>query len=377
VGTVFRRKSKRSSTGWRYYVSLTFQGQQYKEVVSDTRGPAVTRLRELENRLDRIGDAREKKIPFDFLCDEYLGWGEVNLKARTLSERKIAVRAHLKPFFFSTLAGDLDERAVENYKAARTAAGIAPSTLNTELKYLSCILKYGVKMKYLEGMPEILRVSVPKKKKRFFTPEQLFEALGKIQRVKTRAMVQLALFTGIRKSEMAFLEWSDVDFERKLLHIQPKEKWEGKTDGAHRTIPLNAPAEAALRMAKELDDRRPKKSTLVFPGKGGRPMRDGMRFGLRTACEAAGLDRVHVHGLRHTFGTMLAQQGADPFAIMRALGHSDIKTSLIYVQTAKSHLEEQVGRLDGIAVPEARQPKSIPNGKKTKKGEPGKEPDSP
>lgn len=377
MGTVFRRKSKRSSTGWRYYVSLTFQGQQYKEVVSDTRGPAVTRLRELENRLDRIGDAREKKIPFDFLCDEYLGWGEVNLKARTLSERKIAVRAHLKPFFFATLAGDLDERAVENYKAARTAAGIAPSTLNTELKYISCILKYGVKMKYLEGMPEILRVSVPKKQKRFLEKMGIFDVLGKISRVKTRAMIQLAIFTGLRKSELAHLEWADVDFDRKLLHVQPKEQWEGKTDSAHRTIPLNTPALEALRMAKGLNDRRPEKSKLVFPGKGGKPMRDGMRFGLRTACAAAGIDRVHVHGLRHTFGTMMAQQGADAFAIKDALGHSDIKTSLIYVQTAKSHLEESVNKLDAIAVPEARQPKSIPTGKKTKKGEPGKKPDSP
>ena len=40
--------------------------------------------------------------------------------------------------------------------------------------------------------------------------------------------------------------------------------------------------------------------------------------------------------------------GADPFAIMKAMGHTDIKTTMIYVSLGKSHIREQVEKLNAI-----------------------------
>lgn len=44
--------------------------------------------------------------------------------------------------------------------------------------------------------------------------------------------------------------------------------------------------------------------------------------------------------------------GADPFAIMKAMGHADIKTTMIYVSLGKSHIREQVENLNSISVPQ-------------------------
>jgi site-specific recombinase XerD len=44
----------------------------------------------------------------------------------------------------------------------------------------------------------------------------------------------------------------------------------------------------------------------------------------------------------------MAMAGADPFAIMKAMGHADIKTTMIYVSLGKSHIREQVERLNGV-----------------------------
>lgn len=44
----------------------------------------------------------------------------------------------------------------------------------------------------------------------------------------------------------------------------------------------------------------------------------------------------------------MAMAGADPFAIMKAMGHTDIKTTMIYVSLGKSHIREQVERLNMI-----------------------------
>ena len=107
-------------------------------------------------------------------------------------------------------------------------------------------------------------------------------------------------------------------------------------------------------MARERAEKRKVKSSLVFPGRKG-PLKD-IRDGLNGACKRAGIPRIHVHGLRHTFGSAMAMAGADPFAIMKAMGHADIKTTMIYVSLGKSHIREQVEKLNAISLlqPEAR-----------------------
>lgn len=44
----------------------------------------------------------------------------------------------------------------------------------------------------------------------------------------------------------------------------------------------------------------------------------------------------------------MAMAGADPFAIMKARGHTDIKTTMIYISLGKNHIREQVEKLNGI-----------------------------
>ncbi|OGP33223.1 MAG: hypothetical protein A2X88_05850 [Deltaproteobacteria bacterium GWC2_65_14] len=58
----------------------------------------------------------------------------------------------------------------------------------------------------------------------------------------------------------------------------------------------------------------------------------------------------HSH-LRSTFGSQIDTAGADPFAIMKTMGHADIKTTMIYVSLGKSHIRDQVEKLNGIHIP--------------------------
>ena len=58
----------------------------------------------------------------------------------------------------------------------------------------------------------------------------------------------------------------------------------------------------------------------------------------------------HSH-MRSTFGSQIDTTGADPFTIMETMGHADIKTTMICVSLGKSHIREQVERLNGIQIP--------------------------
>ena|GEM_PF-6917801 len=169
------RLSRTGKTRW--YVCVTFRGQRHREVGGDTKQEALKRLRELVTLLEKNGTPTEKKVPFDFLCDEYLRWTEINLAPQTRREWMIAIRAHLKPFF-PGLVSDIDVRSIEAYKSKRMATGISPVTMNNELKIISCIFKFGVENKYVDDIPKIQRVKAPKKPHRFLSTEEIGEVIA-------------------------------------------------------------------------------------------------------------------------------------------------------------------------------------------------------
>jgi len=132
-----------------------------------------------------------------------------------------------------------------------------------------------------------------------------------------REMMLLALFTGARRGEILRLKWDDIDFQRGFITLrEPK----GGTD---QTIPL--PDDA-----RELLKNRPRRdgSAYVFPGrkiKGQeeRPRADAAKS-FRAIRAAAGLPASFrpMHGLRHTFASMLASSGeVDLYTLQRLLTH--------------------------------------------------------
>ena len=87
-----------------------------------------------------------------------------------------------------------------------------------------------------------------------------------------------------------------------------------------------------------------------------------IRDSLDGACKRAGVPHIRVHGLRHTFGSQMAMAGADPFAIMKAMGHTDIKTTMIYVSLGNSHIRDQVEKLNALRLlpPAIREIRALP-----------------
>ncbi len=148
------------------------------------------------------------------------------------------------------------------------AKGIACWTMNNELKVLSCLFKFGVENSYVEEIPKIRRVKMVKKPHRFLSAEEIAKVIA-AARPEVRPMLQLMIFTGLRKGELRHLEWEDVDLKNRLLHVRPKENWGPKTENSTRTVPLCDAAYEALQMAGVLSRRRSVRSSLVFPGRKG------------------------------------------------------------------------------------------------------------
>jgi integrase len=138
--------------------------------------------------------------------------------------------------------------------------------------------------------------------------------------------VEFLLNTGLRREEALQLRRANVDLSQGVVFI-------GKTkDKDARVIPLTRRARDILG---QLDDDlfgHLKKNTVT------------QKF--IAAASKAGLCEFKLHSLRHTFATRLIELGVDILTVSKLLGHSDIRTTMIYAKAGVGVLRDAVERLD-------------------------------
>ena len=141
--------------------------------------------------------------------------------------------------------------------------------------------------------------------------------------------MRLALFTGMRRGEMFKLRWDDIDFDRGFIHIRHDPK-----GGKDQTIPLNQAARGVLE-SHPRDD-----SPYVFPGRGGKQRTDISAVNRIKAKAGLPKDFRPLHGLRHTYASMLASSGqVDLFVLQKLLTHKSPAMTMRY-----AHLRDETLR---------------------------------
>lgn len=169
---------------------------------------------------------------------------------------------------------------------------------------------------------------------RLLTEKQSLASNGGYQEVLTWLILELLYATGMRVSELAGLEISDLDLQRSVLRVT------GKGD-KQRTLPFGEPALDALRLW--LHQIRPQLLTtatdallLTASGK-----RLGVRaiYGLVAKNLAADGQKLGPHSLRHSAATHLLDNGIDLREVQELLGHSSLGTTQIYTQVSIERLK--------------------------------------
>lgn len=147
----------------------------------------------------------------------------------------------------------------------------------------------------------------------------------------TPYMILTAIYTGMRKSEIQALTWSDIDFLHSTISINKswdeknKSFKDTKTKASNRTIPV------PRVLLDTLSNLKANKSTLVFKNSLGTvPTSNALNKMLRSIMKDAGISKngFHFHSLRHVHVAYLISKGVDIYAISKRLGHSDITITL-------------------------------------------------
>lgn len=189
----------------------------------------------------------------------------------------------------------------------------------------------------------MLREELPKKKAKddCLQREQLaawFEQVSRIRNPVIATYIQVTLLTGARRNEVAELKWADVDFQWNTIRMHDK------TEGV-RTVPLTPYVSALLQKLKRINDTPPPKyrilngkkidndlsawrpSPWVFASKNAESgYLQEPRKQHTTACAAAGIDGLTIHGLRRSFATLSEWCEAPEGVVAQIQGHKPSAT---------------------------------------------------
>ncbi len=167
---------------------------------------------------------------------------------------------------------------------------------------------------------------------------QLFKAPALL---KHRIVLSLIYSAGLRSQEAINLKISDIDFERKTIHIRQSKY---KKD---RIVPLSEYMKKGLK--KYLSAENP--HIWLFNGKepDGRYSVKGLSWVMREALKKTGIKKeVNLHSLRHSYATHLIEQSVNIVTVKDLLGHSDITTTMIYLHVAQCPLVKAHSPLDTL-----------------------------
>jgi integrase len=167
----------------------------------------------------------------------------------------------------------------------------------------------------------------------FLEPAEVHALLAAADDETDAAIFATAAFCGLRLGELLALRWRAVDFTRSLISVEAsftrgREGTPKSGDG--RTVPMAPEVATALLKLRErpylLGER-----DLAFVGRGGSHVDpNALRGRFHEALERAGLPRVRLHDLRHTFGTIMVSR-VDPRTLQHWMGHGSIEVTEMYM----------------------------------------------
>jgi integrase len=252
---------------------------------------------------------------------------------------------------------------VEDLLRSISATGVAPRTVNKVRQLICAIFNYAMRPTTyaLPSNPAAYadRRREPERGPRaFYSPEQIevlarslaagahrdpsrpalspdeIEARAR-EEVQDAELVRVAADAGLRRGELVAMRWRDVDFAGRKITV--RRSLSGDTElrstksRRFREVPLPDQAAAALdRLSRRGEFGGP--DDYVFANRFGRRLDpSALRRRFERACDAAGLETLRFHDLRHTYGSLLVAGGIDLASVKAAMGHSRITTTERYL----------------------------------------------
>lgn len=355
-GTVYYRASDDRWVG-KYKIGIKADGKPDMKVVYAKSEPECHRkLKAIIDESKKTEYVEVRKSTVKDYMDEWLTSIKRNeLKPKSYDRLEQTLILHVYPYIGQLQLAALNSKDIQSMINTLRDKDYSYSTIKKAYDAVNACFKLGVIQKTVASNPAV-GVSIPSKKLskqtkiHFYTQEEVWRLIEQSQAkfkngvriYPLGSFVMLVANTGLRVSELLALRWKeDIDLKNNILtvhnnmvFVRDRDKDSGhklleqstvKTSaGQDRSIPLNEDAVEALQDLKSVTGKykyvmSTKNGTVVSP-------RNADRI-FRRICAAAGFEEEKIYGLhalRHSFATMLLQNGVDIKTVSELLGHADV-----------------------------------------------------
>lgn len=254
---------------------------------------------------------------------------KLHKKARSQESERISWDKHIIPRLGSIYVRDLtrDDVVLMHTSSKKRYA------MNRALALLSHAMNMAELWKWREegtNPCRLVKRYKEEERERILNPDELRTLLKELDRTERERLeglvvvnlVRMILMTGCRQSEIRTARWEWIDWNRHVLAL-PDSK------GGRKDVDLAPPAIELLQRMRASD-----RGEWIIPGRVRGQHLVNPTKPWKAICDRAGLGRLRLHDLRHTYGTMAALEGLSLREIADLLGHRSTVSTMRYVNAA-------------------------------------------
>ncbi len=308
----------------------------------------------------------------DMTVDAWFNYWISEIKVKTvrwstLSSYKDRYNKNIKEIIGNMVVSDVKPMHCQNVLNVMDNNGYVGSSMARTKATLSAMFSDAYENGLIAANPVTKSVKCPKKPEKNTKVLTLDEQERFLTAAKESVNYKHFLFilqTGVRSSELRGLKWDDVDFQNRIIHIRRNVTHDSnnnsfitgelKTSSGQRDIPMTKTAYDLL-MAMKCQQAAKKNRVIqfefadhVFLNRNGRllPNSNYDRY-LEKICDKAGIERISMHTLRHTFATRCIESGMKPKTLQKILGHANISMTMdLYVHVTEEEKEKEMRKFE-------------------------------
>jgi integrase len=222
---------------------------------------------------------------------------------------------------------------------------LSASSANRFLSLLSRMFNLAVQWEFMANNPcKGIAKARETGRERFLPKEEIKKLLSALDEANNQIAanaIKLLLFTGTRHNEVMTLKWENVNLENKSFYL-PDTK-----NGTPRTVVLN---ELAMGILELMKTHKQVNNPYVFPSL--RKSAEGHivdpKKVFHCALKKAGIANFRMHDLRHTYASILINNGVSLYEVKELLGHKDISVTQRYSHLQNSSLREATSNVASV-----------------------------
>ncbi|MFU0825454.1 tyrosine-type recombinase/integrase [Clostridium sp.] len=221
-------------------------------------------------------------------------------------------------------------------------------TIRRKINSTKSFFNFLVSQEYIDKNPTAA-IHAPKSPERlpiYMTTEEIKSIISMPMKhnaehgLRDKCILEALAMTGVRRSELVALNWEDIDFKNNIIIVKHAK------GNKQRVIPITEPLISDIWAY--LQTRLPLKNNAIFISElGNRLSFTPLNQLFHKYLKLAGLDDkgYTLHKFRHSYATLLLQNGADLISIKELMGHSDLNSTKIYTHVSTNHLKNEVRKL--------------------------------